>query len=236
MLGALPGREGEDAYIAYRDYVGSPEVREASRAFFREYLKGATPAAAPVSPGHMTRSEFETRTARLGPVSGVPEGMTPFAYAAWRYGRAALRLSGAECIAFMVTSSGRSIPVRDIAATVGCLAFRMPVALEADMSPAEFAGGLYEAERHLCMTPEELFGTPLPPVTLPSLVADEFPDMTGGLDLGEIEPFVHEPNDFNCYFTTDGGVMRVRFDYHAEPEQRAFYARLIALLEGPAEC
>ena len=55
-------------------------------------------------------------------------------------------------------------------------------------------------------------------------------------DLGEIVPFVHEPSDFNCYFTTDGGAIRVRFDYHAEPEQRAFYQRLIALLEEPAEC
>ena len=236
LLGALPGREGEDAYIAYQDFVHSPEVRKASRAFFQAYLKGATPAAAPVSPGHMTRSEFETRTARLGPVSGVPEGITPFAYAAWRYGRAALRLFGAKRIAFMVTSSGRSIPVEDIGATVGCLAYRMPVALDADMSPTAFIEGLYEAERHLCMTPEELFGTPLPSITLPSLVVDEFPDMTGGLDLGEIVPFVHEPNDFNCYFTTDGGAIRVRFDYHAEPEQRAFYQRLIALLEEPAEC
>ena len=210
-----------DAYIAYREWSADPEIRKMSRQFFREALRGAVPAAAPLSPNRFRGGVMETRKVVLGNVRET-NGLSPSSYAAWRYGKAALDTFGGDCVFFLIHSSGRNIPLRGIADTVGCLAAGMPVVIRRDDTPQRFVRRLYEAERHTCMTAEELFGR-LSPVTLPSLESLVFPDRTEGRDLGPLEAEAFSAGDFSAYITIENGELAIKLHYHAEPEQRAFY-------------
>ena len=220
--------QSSDAYIAYREWSADPAVRELSRAFFREALRNAVPAAAPLSPNRFKGGVMETRKIVLGNVRET-NGLSPSSYAAWRYGKAALDTFGGDCVFFQLFSSGRNIPLRGIADTVGCLAAAMPVVIRRDDTPLRFAQRIYRAERNVCMPPEQLFGR-LSPVSLPSLDSLVFPDRTEGRDLGPLESEGFYADDISASFTVKNGEMAIQFHYHAEPEQRAFYREFARLL------
>ena len=73
----------------------------------------------------------------------------------------------------------------------------MPVAIRRDDTPQSFVRRLYEAERHTCMTSDELFEG-VSPVTLPSLESLVYPDRTEGRDLGPLEAEAFAAGDFSA--------------------------------------
>lgn len=167
------------------------------------------------------------------------KGITPFVYILYRYANALIDTFEKDRMVFYITSSGRNIPVTGMDKVVGELSGRMPVVINKGQSIQSFMEGLYEAENHRCIAPEELwmdiFGEVKDPVNMPILVSEVFPDYTGGKLVCELSEKEFDAFGVNAYFLEEEGNMFIRISYNPAIKDGAIYQEFITNLENEAK-
>ncbi len=245
-----------DSYFEYRSWMRDEENKKKAMEFFKGYVEGADfayvkelvegpPGMPPVPPmpampdmDGVPLMSFDNNIVKKVPMGKTKDltGVTPFVFILYRYANAVIKTFEKNRMLFYITSSGRNIPVDGMDKVVGDLSYRMSVVIEKGQSIDKFMEGVYEAENHLCITPEELWSQIIDdgrePVNFPILVSEVFPDYTGGKLLKSLGGRQLDPLGINAYFLEEDGEMFIRVSYNPLLKDEAIYKKFINMLES----
>ena len=223
----MPGLEGMPGMPPMPDLEGMPGMPQMQDM---NDASGFPPMPAFDGMPLMSFDNNITKMVSIGKTENLT-GMTPFIYVLYRYANALINTFDKDRIVFYITSSGRNIPVDGMDKVVGDLSCRMPVVIEKGQDADKFMEGVYQAENHLCITPEEIW-TEKDPVNFPILVSEVFPDYTEGKLLQRIKEREFDPLGINAYFLEENGEMFIRISYNPMLKDEATYEKFIDLLES----
>ena len=199
LLDAETPPRGTDAFLAWLKACNAPEYREHARAFWKDYLRGASPASIPApeigSPRTGTLKSFgpagpsvlypspkpvnaynicltEAQTAALEQRCREEE-YTVSAVVMYAYGEALSKLLNRENIFFECVFSGRTVPVGGMQDTVGCLVNTLPACYRRGETIREFLQGILQADLYSALPLRDIlqaaFGTAQRPAMAPEI-------------------------------------------------------------------
>ena len=230
-----------DGYIDWLEAIQSPEALDAAEDFWRDYLSGAAPAFLPPAQRGGSSSvralsiELNAaQTARL--VSRCKaEGVTLPAMVVYQYGAALSALTGEPDLCFYAGGSGRSMPMKGLDRTVGCLTQIIPVRWRWGMSPKAFMEGYLDADRYSYLPARRIFraamNLPAPPPLAPFINSLIFPKV-GAQDWTPLFDVDYRRIPVGNFLWLDGGALNLAFHFDAGLWNAAFAEALVRTLEG----
>ncbi len=207
--------ESEDSYFEYREWYTDEAEREKAFNFYLNYIKGAAFARLPII---SFGNPFEAQNVKeydidLGDVNSL-NTVTPFMSVLYRYGKAALEVLGLKKMMFYMTSSGRSVNVRDMDSLVSGISYRMLVVISEDDTIETFMSGVYEAEKHMCVRPEEIwvkrYGKDVNLINLPIITSEYFRDLTDGRCTKVLNPVTPDTMGLSSFFYIENERMKLK--------------------------